>query len=110
MKLTLIAFFVFCASSAFGQGMLSANPQPLEFNDHASHAYQHDLASPSNLLQDSAYSYAQGERPLWEFGPTTQPVPLGDVARAYREQHALAKKAEPQFVLNKYVAEEKKQQ
>jgi hypothetical protein len=110
MKLTLIAFFVFCASSAFGQALLNSNSQPLEFGDHVARASQHDLASPSNLLQDSAYSYAQGERPLWEFGPTSQPVPLGDVARAYREQHALAKKAQSQFVLDKYVADEKKKQ
>lgn len=109
MKLTLIAFFVFCASSAFGQGIINANPQPLEFGDHAAHASQHDLASPQNILQDSAYSYAHGERPLWEFGSSIVPVPLGDIARAYREQHASAKKAQAQFVLDKYVPDEKKQ-
>jgi hypothetical protein len=45
------------------------------------------------------YSYAQGERPLWEFGPISQPVPLGDVARAFRREKLDAKKA--QVVLEK---------
>jgi len=40
------------------------------------------------------YSYAQGERPLWEFGPVSEPVSLGDVARAYRKEKVSAKKAE----------------
>jgi hypothetical protein len=37
---------------------------------------------------------AQGERPLWEFATNPAPeVPLGDVARLYRQQHATVKKA-----------------
>jgi hypothetical protein len=43
------------------------------------------------------YSYAQGERPLWEFGPVSVPVPLGDVARAVRKEKLTAKKAEIVF-------------
>jgi hypothetical protein len=31
---------------------------------------------------------------LWEFGPVSQPTPLGDVARAYRKEKSVAKKAE----------------
>lgn len=41
-----------------------------------------------------AYGYAQGEQPLWEFGPVSQPVPLGDIARAYRKEKMTGKKAE----------------
>jgi len=52
------------------------------------------MGTEQSLLHCSAYSYAKGERPLWEFGPVSEPVPLGDVARAYRAEHALAKKAE----------------
>ena len=44
-----------------------------------------------------AYAYAHGERPLWEFGPVSQPVSLGDVARACRKEKATAKKAERVF-------------
>jgi hypothetical protein len=46
-----------------------------------------------------AYSYGQGEQPLWQFGPVSVPTPLGDVARAYRKEKTAAKKAE--FVYEK---------
>jgi len=54
------------------------------------------MATETPLVGDSpnAYTYAQGERPLWEFGPVSPPVPLGDVARAYRKEKLTAKKAE----------------
>lgn len=45
----------------------------------------------------NTYTYAQGERPLWEFGPLTPPTPLGDVARAYRKEKLAAKKAQIVF-------------
>jgi hypothetical protein len=106
MKITLIAMCLFCclcASAAMGQtpGALSSQAQPMRMYEHPEHASQHDLAAPQNILQDGAYSYAQGERPLWEFGSMTVEVPLGDVARAYRKEHALAKKAD--VVFEKYV-------
>jgi len=50
-----------------------------------------------NLLGNAGYYYAQGERPLWEFGPVSQPIPLGDIARAFRKEHAAAKKAQRVF-------------
>jgi len=31
---------------------------------------------------------------LWEFGPVSQSVPLGDVARAYRREKLTVKKSE----------------
>jgi hypothetical protein len=104
MKITLIVLCLFCATAAFGQvavGAIPSQAQPLRMVDHPEHASQHDLAEPQNILHDGGYSYAKGERPLWEFGPMTEPVPLGDVARAYRQEHALAKKAE--VVFEKYV-------
>jgi hypothetical protein len=45
----------------------------------------------------STYTYAQGERPLWEFGSVVEPTPLGDVARAYRREKLGAKKAQKVF-------------
>jgi hypothetical protein len=67
----------------------------LRIPENPLHASEHEMATEQSLLKSSAYSYAQGERPLWEFGPISQPpVPLGDVARAYRTAHAQAKKAE----------------
>lgn len=54
------------------------------------------MACESPLVGAAAdtYSYAKGERPLWEFGPVSEPVPLGDVARAYRKEKLTGKKAE----------------
>jgi hypothetical protein len=51
------------------------------------------MAMESNLLGASAYSYAQGERPMSEFVTLKRETPLGDIARAYRKEHAMAPKA-----------------
>jgi hypothetical protein len=95
---TLVLTFVFClfcATAAFGQAtVLVGNPQPTTFTDHVQHASQHDMAVESSLLGNNPYSYAQGEQPLWQFPTPKQEVPLGDVARAYRRDHALSRKAE----------------
>ena len=57
------------------------------------------MASETSIIGGSpnTYTYAQGERPLWEFGPVSQPTPLGDVARAYRKEKVAARKAEIVF-------------
>jgi hypothetical protein len=96
MKTILSVVFLICATAAFGQNapVLSSQAYPFQMTDHAQHASQHDMGQAQNLLEHSDYSYAQGERPLWEFGPVgPPPVPLGDLARAARKEHALDKKA-----------------
>ena len=102
MKHTLILLgFFLCAGAAFGQvgGALPNQPFVLEMPDHPQHASYAQLASEQPVVGGSLYSYEKGERPLWEFGPVSEPVPLGDVARAYRKQKLVAKKAE--FVFEK---------
>jgi hypothetical protein len=98
MKITLSALFLFCAATAFGQvgSSISSQAQPFQMADHIAHAEQHEMATEHPLVGGNAgtYTYAQGERPLWEFGPISQPVPLGDIARAYRKEKQVAKKAE----------------
>src|SRR4029077_2992230 len=96
MKTTIFILCLVCAVSAVAQNgaVLSGQPQPIRMCENPQHATQHDLATEQSLLAQPAYHYERGERPLWEFGPVSQPVPLGDVARAYRTQHTLAKKAE----------------
>jgi hypothetical protein len=99
MKTTIFVFCLLCATtSAVAQSAPSASqgqPQMLRIAENPLHASEHEMATEQSLLKSSAYSYAQGERPLWEFGSISQPpVPLGDVARAYRTAHAQAKKAE----------------
>jgi hypothetical protein len=101
MKNTLLALFILCAATAFGQtgvSVLSNQPQIIESPSHPLHAEMHALASESALVGGGAYTYAQGERPLWEFGsPNPAPTPLGDVARAYRQEKQAARKAERVF-------------
>jgi hypothetical protein len=99
MKITIFALFLLCTAAAFGQvgSSLPSQPQIFEIPDHPSHADRVAMASEHPLVgaNPDAYTYAQGERPLWEFGSMTpEPAPLGDVARAFRKQKLAAKKAE----------------
>lgn len=100
MKLILVAAVILCSVAAFGQaGALSSQVVPLQIADHPQHASLAAMACEHPLVGGApdAYSYAQGERSLWEFGPTSEPVPLGDVARAYRKEKVTAKKADIVF-------------
>ena len=98
MKTLLIAAVILGTMAAFGQSAASSisnQVSHLQIADHPEHASYTRMACESPLVGGSpdTYAYAQGERPLWEFGPVSQPVPLGDVARAYRKEKARAKKA-----------------
>lgn len=98
MKTTILARFLclLCATSAFAQsaGVLTGTPQPMQMSEHPQHASQHSMAQESNLFGSNPYSYAKGEQPLSEFGSGPRyETPLGDVARAYRKEHASATKA-----------------
>jgi len=96
MKITIIAFCFLCATAAFGQNapVLTNNPQQMQVPEHMEHASVHAMGQELSLLGSSSpYSYAQGERPLWEFGSVKQETPLGDVARAYRKGHTIDRKA-----------------
>lgn len=94
MKTVLLVLILFCAAGAFGQA-LSNQPMVLEFPEHPQHASVTPMADEHPIVGGGAqtYTYAQGERPLWEFGPVSVPVPLGDVARAVRKEKMTAKKA-----------------
>jgi hypothetical protein len=98
MKTILFATILFCSAAAFGQvGALSNQAVPLQIPDHPQHASYTPMASETPIVggAPNAYTYAQGERPLWEFGPVSAPpTPLGDVARAFRKEKLAAKKAE----------------
>ncbi|MBZ5682731.1 MAG: hypothetical protein LAO24_21770 [Acidobacteriia bacterium] len=108
MKTTLFILCLICATAAFGQtaSVLPNNSQPIQIYGNPQHASQHELAQPQDILEHSDYTYAKGERPLSEFGMTpSEPTPLGDIARAYRKEHASARKAD--IVFEKYVAAKK---
>ena len=96
MKKILLVVLVLSAAAAFGQaGALSSQATPFQIPDHPQHASLTAMACEHPLVGGAPdnYTYAQGERPLWEFGPVSEPVPLGDVARAYRKEKLAAKKA-----------------
>jgi hypothetical protein len=65
--------------------------------EHAEHASTHSMGTEQSLFGGGGSTYAQGERPLWEFGHPVEPKPLGDVAREFRQQKLTAKKAEIVF-------------
>jgi len=103
MKITIfaVAFLsLLCAANAFGQTapVLSNNPAPLQMVDHPQHASVHALAEEKAVIGGSTYTYAQGEQPLWEFGPAVkEEIPLGDIARAWRKAPAADRKAVRSF-------------
>ena len=97
MKTTLIALLFLCATAAFGQaGVLVTNePQPIQMSSHMQRATQQSMQTEQSLLiTSSGNTSAHGERPLWEVGakPPVE-IPLGDVARLLRTQHATVRRA-----------------
>jgi hypothetical protein len=98
MKITLFLFCFFCATTAFGQAAfggsaLSSEPQVIELPSHPARATQQPMGEQESILVSSTMVSAHGERPLWEVAPKHHEVPLGDVARMLRKEHATAKKA-----------------
>jgi hypothetical protein len=99
MKIAVLILCFFCATLAFGQaavggGVMNAEPQPLQFYNHPGHASHKAMATEESLLQPSAYLSAKGARPLWEVAKLPDPIPLGDIARALREEHDIVRKSE----------------
>lgn len=100
MKKAIFLVFQFCALSALAQtiagtwSVLSGTPTPITMSSHPERATQQPLAHEQSLLQTGSYTSAHGERPLWEVAPPPHPtVPLADVARALKKEHATARKA-----------------
>ena len=95
----LILLSLLSTASAFAQtaALLPSQPQILHMTDHPMHAEIMALATEHSLVGGgpSTYSWAQGERPVWEFGPVSDaPRPLGDIAREYRKEKQTSRKAE----------------
>jgi hypothetical protein len=99
MKTTLLLLCFLCATLSFGQSSVAISPlvnepQMVSFYSHPNHAMQQNMSTEQNLLERSNFTYAQGERPLWEVASKSQATPLGDVARAIRKAHETVKKAD----------------
>lgn len=95
MKIACLALFLFCVVLAFGQAgsVLSSEPVVLTMPTHPQLAQPKALAQERSLMLPSAQTQAHGTRPLWELVPPKQEVPLGDVARALKKEHASDKKS-----------------
>jgi len=94
--LFLLAVCILRPVGAVGQTVgsywLNGQPQMLVMPEHPQHAAQTPLAQEQDLREHSTYIYAQGERPVWEFMPAPSFVPIADMARTLRDEHAKAKK------------------
>jgi len=95
MKTACLLLCLLWTLAALGQtaAVLSSQPQPLEIPSHPEHASQQPMAEEQFILTNSGFTVGHGERPLWEMSHPTQTMPLGDVARLLRKEHATAKKA-----------------
>jgi hypothetical protein len=101
MKTAIFALCFFGATVALGQSVgstygIAPVSNSVQMPSHAERASQTPMAREQNLLEHSTYDYAQGELPLWEVQSLlhSRPVPLGDIARAFRKDHELVKKAD----------------
>ena len=97
MRTTLLVLVILAGTATFGQsaGVLSSVPQVISMPEHPMHADVTPMASEHFLVGGGTYTVAHGERPLWEFGPVSEPArPLGDVARDVRKEKQAARKAE----------------
>jgi|SRR5271157_1406563 len=100
MKTTLFVLIILSTSTVFAQALLPNQPQVLQMSEHPQHAEPHAMAREQFIVGGTADNYhvEHGERPLSDFGEMSiDPLPLGDVARAYRKEKMAGKKAEIVF-------------
>lgn len=98
MRTALVLLLVVSSTLAFGQAtvgnsVLSNQPQILQVPSYPQHATIQPMGREQTLLEPTTMTYAQGERPLWEFASAKDVVPLGDIARMLRKEHETVKKA-----------------
>lgn len=96
MKIAFTLLFLLVTASAFAQygSAIGGEAHMLQVPDHPQHADIQPMAREQLLVGGTGQTYATGERPLWEFGSPFPPAPpLGDVARAYRQEKLTARKA-----------------
>jgi hypothetical protein len=100
MKTAVFVLCFFCTTMALGQSIGGGSvggavlASSVQMVSHPERAAQQFMAQEQNLLEHSNFYFAQGERPLWEVQPLAHHIPLGDIARTLREEHATAKKAD----------------
>lgn len=68
-----------------GSGQQAPYTNTYVMQEHPQHADRHALAAEQSLVGGGTMTEAHGERPLWEFGSDKVEIPLGTVARQYRD-------------------------
>ncbi len=99
MKTTILSLmFLFCATAAFGQYGSAVTPPTLgeaySSPNHPEHAQRESMGEEMSLFEANSVVIGHGEMPLWEVPLKSHEVPLGDSARALRQEHARDKKAQ----------------
>lgn len=97
MKTTVLLLGCLWAATALAQSAASSPTlaTTIQPANHAERAYAQPLAQEQSLFTTNSITIAQGEMPLAEVPlPVVHVVPLGDLARMQRKEHALDKKAE----------------
>jgi hypothetical protein len=99
MKTTIFVLCLLCATVALGQ---SASSTPtlassIQMTYHPAYAATQPMGQERSLFEGTGVTMAHGEKPLWEAMPEGRAMPLGDVARLQKKEHANAKKARKVF-------------
>jgi hypothetical protein len=97
MKKVLFVLCILATTAAFGQSSNGSAQlaSSVQFSDHFQQASPQPISDGHNLLGFGSVYSAKGEMPLSEVHlPPVPVVPLGDVARAEKKEHAADKKAQ----------------
>jgi hypothetical protein len=86
---------MFSATGAFGQAVLSGSTfaNPVQPVDHPYHSSFEGMGTEQSLLGSNNVLVGHGEMPLSEAPLQFHEVPLGDSARALKQEHAAKKKS-----------------
>jgi len=97
MKKILFVLCLLSTTAAFaqyygGSSTINSEPRLYSFPSHPGNAAYAPMSQERNILAATSYNSVQGERRPSDF-PQAEAVPLGDVARELRKQHAELKKS-----------------
>jgi hypothetical protein len=99
MKTTLFILCLLFSSAALGQSYFPSATlsNSVQMTSHQQRAMQQPMAQEQDIRESSGFTYARGERPMWEVMPLPQVQSLGDAARELRKEHETTKKAAKVF-------------
>jgi len=95
MKAIFLGLCLLFATAAFGQSVLTGSSfaNTVQPADHPNRSTFQDMGTERSLLGSNNVLIGHGEMPLSEAPLQFHEVPLGDSARALKQEHANVKKA-----------------